>query len=97
MAEDRNDLITKVTARVLSEMSASESAFEKAYGVTDLRAHVSGLGKGAESAWEITYKTSAAVNIEQAMDPARLRASLSAWEISYKTSSAPAIEQIKSR
>jgi hypothetical protein len=95
--DDLNDIVTKVTTKVLAEMSASEGVFEKSYGVADLKAHVGGLGKGADSAWEISYKTSSLVNVGQVLEAGKLQRAVSAWEISYKTSAAANIEQIKAR
>ena len=98
MADDRSELVSQVTERVMKEMLEQETAFEKAYGVGDLKAHLAGLGKGIETAWEISYKTSSALAVEQLGDIGKgPRNSQIAWEISYKTSMAPNIEQAKSR
>jgi hypothetical protein len=76
-----NELVNRATTAVFKEMQGGEAAF----GVADLRAHLSELGKASGAvAWEISYKTSSA-SLTRA-DLVRPGGPV-AWEISYKTSS----------
>ena len=57
---------------------------ERAFGVLDLRAQVTELGKvGGEAAWTISYSTSR-TSIEKLSAAARIGGE-SAWTISYST------------
>ena len=78
--EQISELVNRATANVFKEMQGVEGAF----GVTELRAHLSELGKIGTVAWEISYKTSS-VALGRT-DLVRPGAAV-AWEISYKTSS----------
>lgn len=77
--QERNDIVAKVKAQVLSELSVHDKQFQ----VSDLTAHLGGLSKGGDQAWTISYSTSAAV-----LRNPGLRGAEAAWTISYSTSSA---------
>lgn len=80
--EQLSELVSRVTNTVAKEMQTSVAG----YGVADLRAHVTDLGKiGDNVAWEISYKTSkVGVELDSVVRPG----AQVAWEISYKTSKA---------
>jgi hypothetical protein len=90
MAEDLNEIVARVTSQVLEETKGFE---ERYFAVGDLKSYLAGLGKGPDSAWEISYKTTSAPVIEGLPELGRRAPGLSAWEISYKTTSAPIIEE----
>lgn len=78
--QDINDIVTRVSAQVLSEVKGRETLFR----VGDLHNHITDFGKGGEVAWEVTYKTSSA---QLGEDITRIRPLDDiAWSISYSTS-----------
>lgn len=77
-----NETVARITAAVLQEMKTNEVA---TFGVADFRTHLAEMSRvGENSAWEISYKTSAATINPSA--PVANAAREVAWEISYKTS-----------
>ena len=81
------DIVARVTADVLNETRGGEATFK----VADLSAHLRDIAKGDESAWSISYSTSAAVMGEQLIRP--LGGDV-AWSISYSTSAATLKDRI---
>jgi hypothetical protein len=88
--ENVDEIVRRVTAQVVKEMKVHE---EQAFGVADLRAHVSelaGLG-GDASAWKITYDTKRTASFEGIRELAGIGGDLSAWKITYDTKRTPDI------
>jgi hypothetical protein len=94
--EGLDEVVRRVTEQVVTEMRGHE---EQVFGVSDLHAYVTKLGKvgGDASAWKISYDTKRSPSIEALRELAQPGGE-AAWKISYDTKRSPdVIERIVER